>query len=67
MTKVINGKLLAGIIKRNALLVMNNSETKCKGKITRRRTTRKSVEESIIDFVIVCDIMEYMISEVVID
>ena len=34
-----NGKLLAAIIKRNALIVMNNSEQKCKGKITRRRIT----------------------------
>ena len=62
-----NGRLLAGIIKRNALLVMNNSEQKCKGKITRRRITKNSREESIIDFVIVCEIMEDMISEVVID
>ena len=27
-----NGKILEGIIKRNALIVMNNSEEKCKGK-----------------------------------
>ena len=62
-----NGRLLAGIIKRNALIVMNNSEQKCKGKITRRRITKHSREESIIDFVIVCEIMEDMISAVVID
>ena len=62
-----NGKILAGIVKRNALYVMNNSDMKCKGKITRRRITNNTKEESIIDFVIVCDIMEHMISEVNID
>ena len=62
-----NGKLLAAIIKRNALIVMNNSEQKCKGKITRRRITKSSREESIIDFVIVCEVMEDIISEVTVD
>ena len=45
---------------------MNNSEQKCKGKITRKRITKHQREESIIDFVIVCEIMEDFISEVVI-
>ena len=36
-----NGKILAGIIKRNALIVMNSSSKKCKGAITRRRMTKK--------------------------
>ena len=48
-----NGKILAAIIKRNAMIVMNSVESKCSGKITRRRITRKVNEESIIDFVIV--------------
>ena len=61
------GRLLEGIIKKNALIVMNNSEQKCKGKITRKRIIKHLREESIIDFVIVCEIMEDMISEVVID
>ena len=50
-----NGKILAGIIQRNALHVVNNSKTKCIGKITRRRITRKKKEESIIDFVLGCE------------
>ena len=62
-----NGKLLTAIIKRHALIVMNNSEKKCTGRITRRRITSKSREESIIDFVIVCDNMEEIISDVRID
>ena len=62
-----NGKILAGIIQRNALHVVNNSKTKCIGKITRRRITRKKKEESIIDFVLGCDAMYDMIEELVID
>ena len=62
-----NGKILAGIIKRNALIVMNSSSEKCKGVITRRRITKKVKEESIIDFVIVCEDMEDMIRKVTID
>ena len=46
---------------------MNSLEKKCKGKITRRRIINKVKEENIIDFVIVCDEMEDMISNVVID
>ena len=53
-----NGKILAGIIERNALCVINNSSGKCKGKITRRRVTKRQTEESIIDFVLSCEDME---------
>ena len=62
-----NGKLLAAIIKRHALVVMNNSKKKCSGIITRRRITSKTKEESIIDFVLVCDEMEEIVSSVRID
>ena len=62
-----NGKVLAGIIKRHALIVMNSVKNKCSGKITRKRTTKKVNEESIIDFIIVCDYVENMISKVDID
>ena len=36
-----NGKIPAGIIKRNALFVVNNSEEKCVGKLTQQRSTKK--------------------------
>ena len=62
-----NHKILADIIKRNALIVMNGSSKKCKGKITRSRITKKVKEESIIDFVIVCEDMEESIRELVVD
>ena len=62
-----NGKILSRIIKRHALLVVNNIKTKCKGTITSKRTTKKSVEESVIDFVIVNEEVEDLISELIID
>ena len=37
-----NGKILAAIIKRNALSVINNSEDKCGGKITLRQDRKKA-------------------------
>ena len=40
---------------------------KCKGKITRQRVTKKKKEESIIDFVIGCEVMEEMIETMLID
>ena len=62
-----NGKILHDIIKRNVLTVMNGLRNKCTGRITRRRITSKVKEESIIDFVIVSEDIEDIISEVVID
>ena len=46
---------------------MHGSNEKCKGLITRRRSTTKVKEESVIDFVIVCEDMEEMINRVIID
>ena len=66
-TESENGKILNEIIRRNALVVMNSIQHKCNGLITRRRVTKKVNEESIIDFVLVCEGMEEIISEVLID
>ena len=41
-----NGKLLHEIIVRNALIVMNNMKTKCIGKITRKRVTKKYLSKA---------------------
>ena len=49
----VNGKTLAGIIERHGLIVTNGLNDKCVGSITRRRETVDSVEESIIDHVII--------------
>ena len=48
-----NGKILAGIVERNALTVVNGMTGKCNGAITRERHTKNGSEKSIIDFVIV--------------
>ena len=62
-----NGKVLEGIIKRNALILVNSLQQKCKGLITRRRTTIDGIEESLIDFVIVSSDLVNDITELVID
>ena len=56
-----NGKILAGILERNALTVVNGLQGKCEGLITRERNTVNGVEKSIIDFVIVSqDLVKYV-------
>ena len=48
-----NGRLLAKVIEENDLIVVNGT-AKCDGVITRYRKTINGVEESVIDFFIVC-------------
>ena len=62
-----NGKVLANIIERNALIVVNSLPDKCHGLITRRRTTENGGEESVIDFVIVSADLLTDLKEVIID
>ena len=45
-----NGKILPSVIERHALIVANGSE-KCKGLITRERSTKERTERSCIDIV----------------
>ena len=42
-----NGKILAGILERNDLTVINSLE-KCKGKITRQRLTKKTRRKKVL-------------------
>ena len=62
-----NGKMLAEILQRNALVVINGLETKCHGRITRRRITPNVKEESIIDFVITSEEVADLIEKMVVD
>ena len=56
-----NGKILAGIIERNALIVGNGILSKRKGLITRELTTVKGIEQSVIDFVLFSsDLLEHL-------
>ena len=61
-----NGALLHAIIVRNNLSVLNTSKN-CKGIITRRKQTIRGLEESIIDFMIVCEELFNFFSEMIID
>ena len=63
-----NGKVLEGVINRNGLIVVYSLNQKCKGVITRRKTTIDGTEESVIDFLIVSvdlvnDIKDLLIDE----
>ena len=48
-----NGRVLAGILDRHGLVVVNGIEDKCFGTITRSRITVDGVEKSIIDHVFI--------------
>ena len=50
--QTLNGKLLAGILDRHAMVVVNGLDQKRVGIITRQRTTKDGVEKSVINFVI---------------
>ena len=61
-----NGKLLAKVVDDNELIVVNGTQ-KCTGLITRYRKTVNSVEESVIDFFIVCKQFYSLVNSLVID
>ena len=61
-----NGKLLAGIIKRQKLVV-GNSLAQCKGTITRKRVTKDSTEESTIDFLLMSEDLVDQVESILID
>ena len=62
-----SGAALVGVITRNDLIVVNSLKTKVNGSTTRRRITVDSIEESIIDFVIVSSDLVKDIDELIID
>ena len=61
-----NGRLLAAILDRHALYVVNSSN-KCEGTITRKRVTTEGVEESTIDFMIVSDDLIEHVDKLIVD
>ena len=62
-----NGKLLYNIIERHNLVVLNSLEDRCIGSITRKRVTKNSIEESIIDFVLISHDLLEKVESVTID
>ena len=59
--------MLHDIVKGKVLVVVNSLDEKCIGKITRKRSTGKVKEESIIDFVLATEDMEDLIENMVVD
>ena len=62
-----NGTVLAGIVDRHAMCVVNGVKEKRKGLITRKRITVNKIEESIIDFVIISKDLIELIDHINID
>ena len=63
----INGKLFSEFLERNPQLTLLNTTSKCEGTITRSRYVKGKKEESIIDFVIICDKLLPYFEKMVID
>ena len=61
-----NGKILAGIIERNGL-VLGNSLDQCEGVVTRKRITKNNIEESAIDFVLISFDLKSAVESIKID
>ena len=62
-----NGRILAGILERNALTVVKGLPGKITGLITRERHTVNGVKKSIIDFVMVSQDLVKEIGKMMID
>ena len=62
-----NGKLFQEFLARNTHLSVVNSLQECEGLITRSRKTVKGLEESVIDFFIICDIVRPFLCKMKID
>ena len=62
-----NGVLFEQFLKRNPNLNVVNSLELCEGLVTRRRNRNGKVEESVLDFFIVCDLILPHVTRMVID
>ena len=62
-----NGKLFQEFLERNSHLTIVNSLSICEGLITRRRVKDGVLEESVLDFFVVCDLVLPHVTKMVID
>ena len=62
-----NGKLFEQFLKRNSKLTVINSLSICQGLVTRSRLKDGNLEESVLDFFIVCSYVLPFVSKMVID
>ena len=61
-----NGSILLDIMERQNMTIVNTMKL-CKGVITRERVTTTKVEKSVLDYVIVCEVLKKHLEEMVID
>ena len=61
-----NGQILFDIISRHNLIIANASD-KCRGTITRHRSTVDREEEAVLDFILFCDILEPFFNTMLVD
>ena len=62
-----NGKLFQQFLERHQNLTVVNALSLCQGLITRSRKNKNQVEESILDFFVVCDRVLPFVTKMVID
>ena len=62
-----NGKLFEKFLLRNPQLTVVNSLELCEGLITRKRVKNESIEESVLDFFIVCNLVLPHVKRMIID
>ena len=61
-----NGRKMLDIVNRNGLFIANSSD-KCSGTITRIRKTSNAIEQSAIDYIILCERMRELLNWMNID
>ena len=61
-----NGKIMLDMVERQTLFIAN-AEDICKGVITRERVAENKVEKSVIDYILMCEIMKKFLITVNID
>ena len=62
-----NGKYFQKFLNKHPHLTVVNALPMCDGKITRRRNTKNGLQESILDFYVVCDKLLPLITSMTID
>ena len=62
-----NGKLFQQFLERHKNLTVVNALSLCQGLITRSRKNKNQVEESVLDFFVVCDRVRPYVTKMVID
>ena len=61
-----NGNILWDILVRQNMYVLN-ADILCEGTITRQRKTKNKVEQSVLDYIIVCDVLKNYFESMSID